>query len=153
MTAPAPKFRSVAATPLDVSDDEIMQFSDDLGIPALVKPEPKVSEAPAPKIDAGAQISPVEKLSPSGGISAPPALKSRPHAENIAPAPDILEEDSERVSIEMPVYVADQLRRRSFEERSSKRYYILKALKAFGFEIHDSDIMTDGRRKIERRLK
>lgn len=147
MTAPAPKFRSVPATPLDVPDDELNQFSDDLGIPALIKPEPKVSETPSLASEAGARNSPVEAIS---ALAAPaPAAKTKKRAttQKTAPSVDPLSGPNRRISIDIPPIIAEQLRRRAFEERATARFFLLSGLKAIGFEVPDSELVPDARRE------
>ncbi len=147
MTPPAPQFRPVAAAPLDVSDAEIIQLSDDLGIPALVKPEPKPSEAPAPAAAPELQNLPKEAILAPIVMPPAPASKKRVTAQKIAVAVEPDGEGTRRISVDMPIYLAEQIRRRVFEERTSARYYILTGLKALGFEVRDSDLVPDARRE------
>lgn len=51
-----------------------------------------------------------------------------------------------RVSLELPVAIADELHTRAFQQRCSKRHVIMLALKQAGFSINDDDLIPDGRR-------
>ena len=132
MTPPAPRFRSVAATPLDVSDDELIELSDDLGIPALVRPEVRMPETPAPQAAAPTPA---------------PKLKKRATSQKAVPSVDPVTGPSRRVSIDIPDQVAEQLRKRAFEERATARYFLLAGLKAIGFDIPDTELVRDARRE------
>jgi hypothetical protein len=54
--------------------------------------------------------------------------------------------DTERLTVEIPLYVGDQIRRRAFENRYSTRYIILSALKANGFDVKPEDLNPNRRR-------
>jgi hypothetical protein len=71
-----------------------------------------------------------------------PAAKQ---AEQEVPAP------SERVAlekltIELPSYLADALRRAAVERRTTARHLVMLALRKDGFQVEDSDLVPDGRR-------
>jgi len=52
----------------------------------------------------------------------------------------------EKVTIEVPSYLADALRRTALEQRSSVRHVVMVALKVAGFEVAAADLVPDGRR-------
>jgi hypothetical protein len=147
MTPPAPRFRSVAATPLDVSDDELIELSDDLGIPALVKPEVRVPETPAPQATAPSQKLPQDEIAVVAAPTPAPKLKKRATSQKAMPSVDPVTGPSRRVSIDIPDQVAEQLRKRAFEERATARYFLLAGLKAIGFDIPDTELVRDARRE------
>lgn len=53
----------------------------------------------------------------------------------------------EKVTIEVPSYLADALRRTALERRSSVRHVVMVALKEAGFEVAAADLVPDGRRR------
>ena len=53
---------------------------------------------------------------------------------------------STRLALDVPIYLSDQLKRRALDERCSTRFIILKAIRAAGFDINDTDLIADGRR-------
>jgi len=144
MNRPAPQFRQVAATPLDVSDEEIMKLSDDLDIPVLVRPEKK-SEPPAPAIPAESQKPAVEKISAPAAPTLAATPRKRMTRQKTAPAVDPVSDDMRRVSINVPAALAEELRRRAFEERASARHFMLWALRRIGFNVPDSELVPDAR--------
>jgi hypothetical protein len=146
MTPPAPHFRRVAATPLDVDDEEILKLSDDLGIPALTKPESKVADVPAPTTPIESQKQPKERISASAAPTPAAAPKKRTTSQNSVPAVDPVAERTRRIAIDIPDSLAEQLRRRAFEDRSTARHLILCGLKAIGFDVPESELVPDARR-------
>jgi hypothetical protein len=52
-----------------------------------------------------------------------------------------------KLRVDIPDYVFQQMRRRSFEEGGTQSYLILKGLAAIGFEIHEDDLVLDKRKK------
>lgn len=59
---------------------------------------------------------------------------------------DTTEVETTRLAIEVPLYLADQLKRRALDQRCSTRYILLQAIRDAGFEINEADLITDGRR-------
>lgn len=53
---------------------------------------------------------------------------------------------STRLGLDIPLYLADELKLRALKERCSTRFLILKAVQAAGFTINDNDLIADGRR-------
>lgn len=54
--------------------------------------------------------------------------------------------DMRRMSLDLPAYVFDDIRRRALDTNCSARYVILKALRSAGVHIKDDDMAIDGRR-------
>ncbi len=53
---------------------------------------------------------------------------------------------STRVGLDIPLYLADELKIRAVKERCSTRFLILKAIQAAGYRVDDNDLIADGRR-------
>jgi hypothetical protein len=60
------------------------------------------------------------------------------------PAPRI---PTRRMSLDLPVYVFEDIRQRALDGNCSARYVILKALRSAGIHIKDDDMAVDGRRE------
>lgn len=111
-----PSFRSIAA-PLDVDDAALDRLNTQLGVPTLTKPV--ANEKPQPK------------------------TKSAP------PPPVAADEERaalEKLTIEVPSYLADAMKRQALDRRMSVRHVVMLALKKAGFEIAACDLIPDGRR-------
>lgn len=67
-----------------------------------------------------------------------PAVPTETEAAPLAP--------STRIAVDMPIYLADQLKLRALKERCSTRFLILKAIRSAGFDINEQDLVADGRR-------
>lgn len=52
----------------------------------------------------------------------------------------------EKLTIELPSYLADALRRAAVERRTTARHLVMLALRKDGFQVEDSDLVPDGRR-------
>lgn len=52
----------------------------------------------------------------------------------------------EKLTIELPGYLMDALRRSALDERTTVRHVVMLALKANGFEVLEPDLVPDGRR-------
>ena len=149
MTSPtAPKFRQVQARPIDVSDDELLKFSGEMGVPTLVKADPVDTMPPAPQLKSAAATPPVASALPGDRPS-----KSKPRTDKKAKQPVIEPEEqaSERLTLDVPLYVADQIRRRVYEQRCSARYIVLSALKKAGFDVESRDLVPNLRRSRPKR--
>ncbi len=146
MTNPAPKFRQVSAKPIDASDEELFRLSEELGLPTLVKPVEQAPESPAPIT--GLRPEPADGSDvPASQTTA--AVRSRTAKKPKAPAIERTDA-SEKITIDIPAYVADQVRRRAFEERSSARYLVLQGLKKLGFDVDNADLVPNFRRTRSR---
>jgi hypothetical protein len=111
-----PFFRSIGA-PLDVDDAALDRINTQLGVPKLTKPVANTKPQPKAK-------------------SAP----SAPVAVNEVRA------TLEKLTIEVPVYLADAMKRQALDRRTSVRHVVMLALKKAGFEIAACDLVPDGRR-------
>jgi hypothetical protein len=141
MTNPAPKFRQVAAQPIMATDEELLKLSGELGMPTLT-PVDRVIEVPTRAVDHIPE--PVAERDPVPS-QAPIVARSRTEKKPKAPAPEITD-TAEKITVEIPTYVADQVRRRAFEERSSARYLVLQGLKKLGFDVDSADLVPNYRR-------
>lgn len=145
MSKPVPVFRSIGA-PLAVSDDELNALGDKLGVPTLMKPE----TVPAPRIAA-----PHENTAnppPSAGEAAAPFYPSPaalPPKAGIRTLP--VRRPTEKITVELPDYLAAALRREGLERRTTARTLVVMGLKALGFEVEDQDLVPDGRRARPKR--
>jgi hypothetical protein len=61
------------------------------------------------------------------------------------PVVDPVSDDVRRVSINVPAALAEELRRRAYEDRASARHFILSGLKAIGFNVPDNELVPDAR--------
>ncbi len=134
MNAPRPTFRQIPA-PLDVDDGTLDRINDKLGVPSLVKPAP---EAPASG-QGTPQDSPKEQARPSPTRAAQDS--SRAKKSTIQPLGPV-----EKLSVELPGYLTDAMRRQAAEDRTSVRHIVMRGLAALGFEIAQGDLVPDARR-------
>ena len=56
----------------------------------------------------------------------------------------------EKLTIELPHYLMDALRRSALDERTTVRHVVMLALQQKGFEVAVSDLVPDGRRHRSR---
>ena len=130
-----PTFRPIAA-PLDVDDSALERISDSLGVPALVKSE----SGPLAKPPQTPQNSANEVTRPSPG----PKPKDSPVAKKPAlPLPGPVE----KLSIELPGYLTDAMKRQCVEARTSLRHIVMLGLVELGYHIEPGDLVPDGRRR------
>lgn len=52
----------------------------------------------------------------------------------------------EKLTIELPRYLADALRRAAVEQRTTARHLVMLALRKDGFDVQETDLVPDGRR-------
>jgi hypothetical protein len=52
----------------------------------------------------------------------------------------------QRIPVELPDYVAEDVKRRALDGHCSARHIIMRALRAYGVHIADEDMPEDGRR-------
>ena len=145
MSKPAPVFRPISA-PLDVPDEALNALGDRLGVPTMVKPEqppapiPAAAPAPTPAARYGAQPA---VATPVAAVQSPAALKAAEapaHSQIEGPSPQ------EKLTIELPAYLAQALRRDCAERRLTQRYLVLQGLQAIGYAIEPADLVPDHRR-------
>jgi len=56
-----------------------------------------------------------------------------------------------RVTVELPDYLIDELKERSFKQRASTRHMVMKALRAANYRILDADMIEDARKSNGRK--
>lgn len=117
---PRPSFRSIAA-PLDVDDAVLERINVQLGVPTLTKPAGNVS----------------------GG--APRRATGYPEVPEAESAP--VRAPLEKLTIEIPAYLTDALKRSALETRTTVRHVVMSALQGAGFEVAKADLVADGRRR------
>jgi len=70
--------------------------------------------------------------------------------ERTAPPPPTLDTNMrtplEKLTIELPAYLTDAMKRAALDRRTSVRHLVMLALKKSGFEIAACDLIPDGRR-------
>lgn len=52
----------------------------------------------------------------------------------------------QRIPVELPQYVVDDIKRRALDGRCSARHVVMRALRAYGVHISEEDMVEDGRR-------
>ena len=146
MSKPTPVFRSIGQ-PLNVSDQALNEVVGKLGVPTMVKPE--TPPAPASAVNhenpATAPLSAGKEAvapSPASPVSLPPKF-------GIRTLP--VRRPSEKITVELPDYLAAALRREGLERRTTARTLVIMGLKALGFEVEDQDLIPDGRRARPKR--
>ena len=128
MSKPAPVFRQIG--PLEVPDDALNALSEKLGVPSLVRPPP----APA-------------AVAPAAPVNAPPASPPAPREPVLrAPVAEEAPLPIEKLTIEIPGYLAQALRRDCAEKRVTNRYLVLLGLQAIGYAVEAADLVPDLRR-------
>ena len=145
MSKPTPIFRSIGQ-PLNVSDAALNEVAGKLGVPSLIKPDtPPAStvinhENPATMpVSAGQEaVAPI----PASPVPLPPKI-------GIRTLP--VRRPSEKITVELPDYLAAALRREGLERRTTARTLVIMGLKALGFEVEDQDLVPDGRRARPKR--
>jgi hypothetical protein len=130
-----PPFRSISA-PLDVDDATLAKVADKMGVPTLVSPTSPVAADTV-------QTPPMHALAPTTEPTrAKPNLRSkRPPAVPRPEKPLI-----DKLTIELPGYLVDAVKRRALDQRSTARHVILLALRDAGFQVEAGDLIPDGRR-------
>jgi hypothetical protein len=131
-----PAFRDIAP-PLDVDDGALKKLADHMNVPVLRTPEAR----PAVHRQETPQDAPTpEPASP------PPKAKDPPAAKKTAIAPAPRRTGIESLTIELPAYLIDAIKRDALDHRSSARYVVMLALQKAGFKIDEADLVPDGRR-------
>ena len=134
MTAHRPTFRPIAA-PLDVDDATLGRLNERLGVPALVR-----SPTDGPASGQGKpEDSPNQETRPSPTRTAQDSPRAKKSAVAM-PGP------VEKLSVELPGYLTDAMKRQAAENRTSMRHIVMRGLAALGFEIAPGDLVPDARR-------
>lgn len=119
---PLPSFRSIGS-PLDVDDAALDRVNAKLGVPTLSRSEPP--SAPKPQTNRAKAEAPE-----ASRMHLPPARAA-----------------SEKLTIEIPDYLGQAIRRAAVADRKTARHVVMEALKAAGFKVEDVDLVPDGRRR------
>lgn len=123
---PLPSFRSIGS-PLDVDDAALDRVNAKLGVPTLTRSEP--ASVPRPRLNRA-------KHADEAAL---------PEASRMAVAP--ARTASEKLTIEIPDYLGQAIRRAAVADRKTARHVVMEALKAAGFTVEDVDLVPDGRRR------
>lgn len=62
------------------------------------------------------------------------------------PPPAAVRAPVEKLTIEIPDYLLDAIKRAALDRKSTARHVVMAAMKAAGFAIDDADLVEDGRR-------
>jgi hypothetical protein len=135
MTKPA--FRPIAA-PLEVDDEALGRVADQMGVPTMVKPSP-------PPLPEGGQTTQDEPIQAERTPAAQPA-SSAPRARKPDPPSIPRLKALEKLTVEVPAYLIDAVKREALDQRTSARHVLMLALRRAGFKIDDADMVPDGRR-------
>lgn len=135
MSKTTPSFRQIA-TPLDVDDAALAKLNDSLGVPTLVKP-PKAETGQIPALDARSP------LLPADGSQNP---KTEPKAKKTASASITPLNPTEKLTIELPGYLTDAMKRYTVERRISLRHMVMLGMQALGLTVEPQDLVPDARR-------
>ncbi|MCZ8323114.1 MAG: hypothetical protein O9296_16270 [Novosphingobium sp.] len=76
-----------------------------------------------------------------------PVASPKPSPRPTVEAPILPDRNSpEKLTIELPRYLADAIRRVAVEQRTTARHLVMLALRRNGFEVDEADLVPDGRR-------
>lgn len=142
MSKNPPVFRQIGA-PLDVSDDDLNALGEQLGVPTMVKPQPH----PAPAVSS--ENSDRMPQTPAHGDPSPAQPPLPPKIDLRLTPP---RRQTEKITVELPSYLASAVRRAGVERRTTARTLIVMGLQALGFEVDEQDLIPDGRRARPRRM-
>lgn len=127
-TTPIKDFGLVATKPdIAKAGKVVEQFSIDHNIPSITLPSQAASASAAPAAPAGENITPLKREKP---------VRKQVRAEQA------------KLSAMVPLYLLDQIDKKR-GRTATTRYLVLKAFKADGYEVHDVDLVEDGRRGRE----
>jgi hypothetical protein len=132
-----PTFRHISP-PLDVDDGTLAKLADQMGVPTLVKPSPPApAAAPEPRQEAP---KPAPRPSPARAPSqASPSSKMAAAAASDRRA-------LEKLTVELPGYLIDAIKRDALDRRATARHVLMLALQSAGFAIEPADLVQDARR-------
>jgi len=138
MNQPRPAFRHIHR-PLDVPDEALEKFSATHGVPSLSDPTAKAPPGgQEPRQDSP---SPVPRPSPSGKPKDSQAVK-KSATTSISPRTAL-----EKLTMELPGYLIDAVKRDAIERHTSARHVLMLALQGAGFEVQAADLADQRRRK------
>ncbi len=145
MSKNPPVFRQISA-PLDVSDDDLNALGERLGVPTMVKPQPP----PAPGTASSGENPARVPQAPAQTAASPPQPALPPPIDLRLKPP---RRQTEKITVELPTYLASALRRAGLERRTTARTLVIMGLKALGFEVDEQDLIPDGRRTRPKRAQ
>ena len=129
-----PSFRPIAA-PLDVDDAALNRVNDQLGVPTLTKPPLYKFAIDKREAEAKAKLMSTATHDQVNGT-----IFDASGDEEIGRA------GLEKLTIEVPWYLADAVKRAALDKRTTVRHLVMLALKKDGFQIAAADLVADGRR-------
>jgi hypothetical protein len=132
-----PAFRQIAA-PLDVDDEALGRVADQMGVPKLVKPSPP----PLPEGRQPLQNAPID----AAAAPSAPEVQIAPRVKKRTAASIVKCAALEKLTLEVPGYLIDAIKRDALDQRSTARHVVMLALQKAGFKIDETDMMPDGRR-------
>jgi hypothetical protein len=127
-----PSFRDIAP-PLDVDDGALARLNDQMGVPVMRKPEAK----PAANHAGTVQHAPKPEPLPSPG----PRPADPPAVKNPAPATVPNRRALEKLTVELPGYLMDAIKRDAIDRHSTARHVVLLALQSAGFTVEPADLV------------
>ena len=115
----------------DIDDSELERLAQEKGVGSLVKPIANHSRA-----GEGTQVpqQPVTKAAKPEPVETPVESEATPRSR------------MKTVNLELPDYVWTDLKIRAAHAQSSVRHIVMAALKGYGVEIREADMIEDGRR-------
>jgi hypothetical protein len=127
-----PSFRDIAP-PLDVDDGALKKLADHMDVPVLRKPEPKS--------DADRHQPPHDAPRPDPLPSPAPRQKDSPAVQKTAPATVPDRRALEKLTVELPGYLMDAIKRDAIDRHSTARHVVLLALQSAGFPVEPADLV------------
>ena len=128
-----PSFRDIAP-PLDVDDGALKKLADHMDVPVLRKPEPKS--------DANRQQPLQDAPRPEPRPSSPAATeKDLSAVQKTAPATVPDRRALEKLTVELPGYLMDAIKRDAIDRHSTARHVVLLALQSAGFTVEPADLV------------
>jgi hypothetical protein len=139
-------FKPFEAPNEQVADAEIENFAAERGVPTLVREAPP-AETEADDMPEFQDLSEMTDAMGAGDEEAPaePARRGK-KAKAVPGRQPIPRSQMQRVTIELPRYVVNQLKTRGLKQNCSVRAVIMKSLKANGIPIDPADMVDDARR-------
>jgi len=125
-----PSFRDIAP-PLDVDDGALKKLADHMDVPVLRKPESNANRH-QPLQDA-----PRPEPRPSSAITD----RDSDPAEKTAPATVPDRRALEKLTVELPGYLMDAIKRDAIDRHSTARHVVLLALQSAGFTVEPADLV------------
>jgi hypothetical protein len=133
-----PAFRQIAP-PLDADDGDLAKLADQLGVPTLTKPTAR----PSAILNQPHQDSPKPESRPSPSQKPKDSQASKKPASAPIPSSSPLD----KLTVEIPRYLIDALKRAAIEQHTNARIVLMLALQKAGFEVHPADLVDLRRRK------